>query len=85
MNVLIRSLLLHSFFDLVESVHQYGTRQASRNNILEQKTMQYGIRSFQYCGAKMWNAITVEVKKSPSVTSFRKNLNSYLFGKSYKN
>ena len=37
----------HSFFDLVESVHQYGTREATRNNIFltHKTTMQYGIRS----------------------------------------
>ena len=76
----------HSFFDLVESVHQYGTWQASRNNVLTHRnTMQYGIRSLCYCGAKMWNAIPIEVKKSPSLISFCKNLKSCLFNKSYRN
>ena len=77
----------HSFFDLVESDNQYDTRQASRNDVFltHNNTMQYGIRSLRYCGAKMWNAIQVEVKKSPSGISFRKNMKSYLFEKNYKN
>ena len=37
----------HSFFALVESVHQYGTRQAFKNDIFvtQKNTLQYGLRS----------------------------------------
>ena len=44
----------HSFFALVESVHQYGTRQASKTDIFvtQKNTLQYGLRSVRYFGAK---------------------------------
>ena len=37
----------HSFFALVETVHQYGTRQASKNDIFitQKNTLQYDLRS----------------------------------------
>ena len=58
----------HSFFELVESVHPYLTRQATNNDIfLNQKnTLQYGLRSVRYFGAKCWNSIPSEIKSSPS-------------------
>ena len=37
----------HFFFALFESAHQYGTRQASKNDIFvtQKNTLQYGLRS----------------------------------------
>ena len=54
----------HSFFNLVDSVRQYGTRQATRNDIFltHKNTTQYGIRSLRNFGAKMWNDIPVGIK-----------------------
>ena len=71
---------------LCYSVHQYGSRQATRNDIFltHKNTTQYGIRSFRNFGAKMWNDIPVGIKSSPSDISFRINLKSYNFDKSYK-
>ena len=44
----------HSFFALVESVHRYGTWQASKNDIFFTQTnaVQYGLRSVRYFGPK---------------------------------
>ena len=73
----------HSFFDLVESVHQYGTRQATRNDI-SLKELVHCVIAMQRCGIRKrflcsnWN-VPGEIKKSISVISFRKNLKSYLF------
>ena len=75
----------HSFFELVDSVHQYSTRQASKNNIflIQKNTLQYGLRSVRYYGAKCWNDIPVEIKKSPSANNFRRKLKAYLFESNY--
>ena len=47
----------HTFFELVEYVHQYGTHQAENYDIFltRKNTLQYGLRSVRYCGAKTWN------------------------------
>ena len=47
----------HSFFDLVESVHRCGTRQVTKKDIFltQKNTLQYGIRSVRFFGAKCWN------------------------------
>ena len=62
----------HSFFDLVQSVHRYGTWQATKyDNFLTQKnTLQYGIRSLRFCGDKYWNEIPVDIKISSSANIF---------------
>ena len=49
----------HSFFDLVQSVHQHCTGQATKNNIflMQINTAQYGLQSVCYFVAKSWNDI----------------------------
>ena len=75
----------HSFFELVDSVHQYSTRQATNNDIFltQMNTLQYGLRSVRYFGAKCWNDIPVEIKKSPSANNFRQKVKAYLFERNY--
>ena len=75
----------HSFFELVESVHQCGTRQVTNNDIFmtQKNTLQYGLRSVRYCAAKFWNDIPVDIKKSPSPVMFRRKLKSFLFDFNY--
>ena len=75
-----------SFFDLVESVHRYGTRQVTKNAIFltQKNTLQYGIRSVRYCGDKCWNDIPVDIKKSPSANIFRRKLKAFLFQNHYQ-
>ena len=76
----------HSFFDLVESVHQQGTRQVSKNYIFltQKNTLQFGLRSVRYYGAKCWNDIPVDIKRSPSSISFRRKLKAFLFESNYQ-
>ena len=54
----------HSFFELVDSVHQYSTQQVTNNDIFltQMNTLQYGLRTVCYFGAKCWNDIPVEIK-----------------------
>ena len=76
----------HSFFELVESVHPHRTRQATNNDIfLNQKnTLQYGLRSVRYFGAKCWNNIPSEIKSSPSAYIFRHKLKTFFFENNYR-
>ena len=75
----------HSFFDLVESVHQHRTRQATRNNIFltQENTLQYGLRSVRYFGAKYWNDIPIDIKRSPSKKIFHRKLKAFFFESKY--
>ena len=73
----------HTFFKLVEHVHQYGTRQVENYDIFltRKNTLQYGLRSVRYCSAKTWNQIPIGIKRSSSVQTFRQKLKASLFEK----
>ena len=77
----ISPVCFHNFFKSVESVHQYGTRQAGKDDIFlpQKNTSQYGLRSVRYCGAKCWNDVPVDIKRSPSVKIFHQKLKTFLF------
>ena len=81
----ISPVCFHNFFKSVESVHQYGTRQAGKDDIFlpQKNTSQYGLRSIRYYGAKCWNDIPVEIKRLPSVKMFRQKLKTFLFEHNY--
>ena len=70
-----------NLFDSLTSVHRYNTRQASKGDIFmtQKSTLQYGLRSIRYSGAKSWNEIQYIIKRSPSFTIFRFRLKSHLF------
>ena len=53
----------HNFFLFCSSVHQYSTRQASRGDLYltQQNSLQYGLRSLRYLGAKLWNTLSAEL------------------------
>ena len=76
----------HSFFDLVQSVHQHCTRQATKKDIflMQKNTAQYGLRSVRYFGAKCWNEIPMDIRKSYSTISFRRKLKAFLFENNYQ-
>ena len=69
----------HNFFVQCAQIHSYSTRLASRGDLfLERKnTFQYGIRSIEYNGARLWNMVPVHVRESPSPSVFRSNLKKY--------
>ena len=76
----------HNFFESLTSVHQYNTRQASKGDIFmtQENTLQYGLRSIRYSGAKSWNEILYIIKQSPSIMIFRFRLKSHLFSTKYQ-
>ena len=71
----------HDFFETLTTVHHYDTRQASRGDIFmtRKNTLQYGLRSVRFAGAKSWNSISDDIKKSSSVFIFRRKLKSRIF------
>ena len=70
----------HSFFTPSCNVHSFNTRQASRGDLFlnRKATFQYGIRSIQYSGARLWNSIPPSVHDSPSRSVFVSKLKTHL-------
>ena len=55
--------------------------QSSSRQLLEQPqsfTKTYGDRAFSVCAPKLWNSLPLDLRKSPSLTSFKKGLKTYL-------
>ena len=73
----------HDFFLLNSSVHQYSTRQASQGDLymFRKNSLQYGLKSIRYLGAKLWNALNVELRNASSKILFKTKLKSYLLSK----
>ena len=72
----ISPVCFHNFFKCLESVHQYGTRQSEKDDIFLplKNTSPYGLRSIRYYGAKYWNSIPVNIRRSPSIKTFCQKL-----------
>ena len=75
----------HDYFTLLSSIHQYDTRQACMGGIFlnRRNTLQYGIRSVRYTGAKSWNELPIIIKQCPSKLRFRQQLKVHLFSTKY--
>ena len=73
----------HNFFVFNSSVHQYCTRQASQRDLYltRQNSLQYGLKSLRYLGAKLWNTLPAELRNAPSKISFKAKLKTYLLNK----
>ena len=73
-----------NFFTSLSSKYSIGTRQSKKGNLFleRQNTVQYGVRSIQYAGAKLWNSIPCEFRLASSIKKFRSELKVYLI-KSY--
>ena len=58
-----------NFFTSLSSKYSIGTRQSKKGNLFleRQNTVQYGIRSIQYAGAKLWNSIPCELRLASSI------------------
>ena len=44
-------------------------------------SLQYGLKSIRYLGAKLWNALPVELRNAPSKILFKRKLKIYLLEK----
>ena len=69
----------HHYFVKCSQVHSYSTRLASRGDLfLERKnTFQYGIRSIEYNGTRLWNMIPSHIREASSSSVFKNNLKKY--------
>ena len=67
------------YFKTLSSTHAIGKRQATMGNLFLQRrnTDQYGIRSVQYSGVKLWNSVPAEIRLFTSITKFRSELKKY--------
>ena len=62
-----------------------GLRSASSNQRAKQITKKkYGDRAFSNSGSHLWNNINLDLKNSPSIEVFKKDLKTYLFKKAHK-
>ena len=72
-----------NYFNPVSSIHSYNTRQSQIENLSLKSvhTNQYGIRSLSYTGPKLWNSLSIDVKKIKPFSSFRQYIkNSVIDG-----
>ena len=67
------------YFKTLSRTHAIGTRQTTMGNLFLQRrnTDQYGIRSVQYSGVKLWNSVPAEIRLPTSITKFRSELQKY--------
>ena len=77
----IAPLYFINFFTQTTDVHSYNTRSAARGDffILQKNTLQYGLRSIRFNGAKIWNNIPPEIRDASSVRNFKNNLKNLYF------
>ena len=70
---------VHNFFVFNSSVHQHCTRQATQGDLYltRQNSLQYGLKSLRYLGAKLWNTLPAELRNAPSKISFQAKLKTY--------
>ena len=71
------------YFNPLSSIHSYNTRQWKIDNLLFKcvHTTQYSIRSLNYTGPKLWNSLSIDVKKMKPFSSFRQYIkNSVIDG-----
>ena len=56
----------------VSSIHSYNTHQSQIDNLFVTSvhTTQYGIRSLSYTGPKLWNSLSIDIKKIKPFSSF---------------
>ena len=69
-----------NYFNYISNIHDHNTRQADRGDIFIERrnTMQYGIKTVRYAGTQLWNSIPIEIRRSPSISTFRSNFLKFL-------
>ena len=70
----------HDYFVSCSQLHHFNTRLASRGDLfLERKnTFQYGARSIEYSGARLWNMLPVSIRESSSGSVFQFEFKKHL-------
>ena len=60
---------------------QYEMRDNERMSLPHFNTVTYGKNSFRYHGAKLWNNIPVEIKRSVSLNTFKTAITKWLLNR----
>ena len=62
-----------NYFNPESSIHSYNTLQSKIDNLFVKSvhTTQYSIHSLRYTGPKLWNSLSIDVKKIKPFSSFR--------------
>ena len=78
----LNPMCFHDFFTCTSSIHEYHTRHSYRGDVFlaHKNSLQYGLKSIRYMGAKMWNDLPVELRNSPSKHSFKTHLKTHILG-----
>ena len=73
-------VFFHDYFTPSSERHNFNTRLVSRGDLLLERknTFQYGIRSIEYNGERLWNMLPVALRESSSTPFFRSGLKKYL-------
>ena len=68
------------YFTKTSHIHSHNTRSAARGDffMVKKNSLQYGLRSIGFNGAKIWNNIPPEIRDSPSVRTFKNKLKNFL-------
>ena len=76
----LASTYFHHYFVKCSQVHGHGTRLTSRGDLFlgRKNTFQYGIRSIEYKGARLWNMIPSHIREEYSLSVFKNNLKRYI-------
>lgn len=76
-------ILLHQehCYKIKSSKTSRSLRSATMEYLEEQRSclVTYGDRSFNVAGPKLWNNLPLQIRKSSSIQSFKKELKSHLF------
>ena len=69
----------HNFFCHNASIHSHNTRQLTSGDLFlaQKNTLQYGLRSIRYMGAKLWNGLPSAITALSSKFLLKKHLKSY--------
>ena len=75
----IRAFIKTRKSSMVTTAFSY-TRHSYRGDVFltPKISLQYGLKSIRYTGAKMWNDLPEEIQNSSSKCSFKKHLKKYI-------
>ena len=73
-------IFFHDYLTPSSECHNFNTRLASHGDLFldGKNTFQYGIKSIEYNGARLWNMLPVALRESSSPSDFRSDLKKYL-------
>ena len=69
----------HNFFCHNVSIHSHNTRQSICGDLflVQRNTLQYGLRSIRYTGAKLWNGLPKTIRSLSSKFLLKKHLKDF--------